>query len=274
MRRAEASRRSEQGDNMTQTPTPRASISFDFSGQTVLVTGAGRGVGAEIARLFHRSGARVALTDVDAATVEAAARALDESGETAMGLALDVREKSHFEAARDRVAETWGRTDILVNNAGYAKRTPMLDITPQEFDEIVAINMRSVFLGCQVFSEPMRQAGYGRIINITSLGGQNGGTVASAHYAAAKAGAIMLSKYFAQLLAGTGVTVNAIAPGPISTAKGRLSPEQIAMIEKRVPIGRFSEPSELAAATALLASDQGGFIVGATIDMNGGLFMR
>jgi 3-oxoacyl-[acyl-carrier protein] reductase len=259
---------------MIQPTPPRASCTFDFSGQTVLVTGAGRGVGAEIAQLFHRSGARVALTDVDASLVERAARELDESGQTAIGLALDVREKSAFENARDRVAEAWGRTDILVNNAGYAKRTPMLDISPQEFDEIVAINMRSVFLGCQVFSEPMRLNGYGRIVNITSLGGQNGGTVASAHYAASKAGAIMLSKYFAQLLAGTGVTVNAIAPGPISTAKGRLSAEQIAMIEKRVPIGRFAEPSELAAATALLASDQGGFIVGATIDMNGGLFMR
>lgn len=259
---------------MTQSDPPRATCTFDFSGQTVLVTGAARGVGAEIAQLFQRSGARVALTDLDLETVERAARALDESGQTAIGLALDVREKSAFEAARDRVAEIWGRTDILVNNAGYAKRTPMLDISPQEFDDIVAINMRSVFLGCQVFSEPMRRNGYGRIINITSLGGQNGGTVASAHYAAAKAGAIMLSKYFAQLLAGTGVTVNAIAPGPISTAKGRLSAEQIAMIEGRVPIGRFAEASELAAATALLASDQGGFIVGATIDMNGGLFMR
>lgn len=259
---------------MSQTTSSRASCSFDFSGQTVLVTGAGRGVGAEIAQLFHRSGARVALTDIDGSAVEQTARALDDSGRTAMGLVLDVREKVAFERARDQIAGAWGRTDILVNNAGYAKRTPMLDISPAEFDEIVAINMRSVFLGCQVFSEHMRVNGYGRIVNITSLGGQNGGTVASAHYAAAKAGAIMLSKYFAQLMAGTGVTVNAIAPGPISTAKERLSAEQISMIEKRVPIGRFAEASELAAATALLASDQGGFIVGATIDMNGGLFMR
>jgi 3-oxoacyl-[acyl-carrier protein] reductase len=111
-------------------------------------------------------------------------------------------------------------------------------------------------------------------VNITSLGGQNGGTVASAHYASAKAGATMLSKYFAQQLAGTGVTVNAIAPGPISTAKGRLSPEQIERIEGLVPIHRFAEASEIANAAALLASGQGGFFVGATLDMNGGLFMR
>ena len=162
----------------------------------------------------------------------------------------------------------------MVNNAGYAKRTPVQDITTEEFDDIVAINMRSVFLSCQVFADHMRSNGWGRIVNITSLAGQNGGTVASAHYAAAKAGATMLSKYFAQQLAGTGVTVNAVAPGPISTAKGRLSQEQIERIEKLVPIGRFGEASEFAAAVALLASDQGGFFVGATLDMNGGLFMR
>jgi 3-oxoacyl-[acyl-carrier protein] reductase len=189
-------------------------------------------------------------------------------------LTLDVRRKQAFEEARDQISAAWERVDIVINNAGYAKRTPVQEITTEEFDDIVAINMRSVFLSCQVFSEHMRAHGHGRIVNVTSLAGQNGGTVASAHYAAAKAGATMLSKYFAQQLAGTGVTVNAISPGPLSTAKGRLSEEQIARIESLVPIGRFGEASEIAAAAALLASDQGGFFVGATLDMNGGLFVR
>jgi len=98
--------------------------------------------------------------------------------------------------------------------------------------------------------------------------------VASAHYASAKAGATMLTKYFAQYLAGSGVTVNAISPGPIATAKGRLSADQIKMIEGRVPVGRFMEASEIASAVALLASAQGGFFMGSTLDMNGGLLMR
>lgn len=115
-------------------------------------------------------------------------------------------------AVRD---DFWISAPMVVNNAGYAKRTPVQDITPEEFDDIVAINMRSVFLSCQFFAEHMRSNGWGRIVNITSLAGQNGGTVTSAHYAAAKAGATVLSKYFAQQLAGTGVTVNTIAPGPI-----------------------------------------------------------
>lgn len=257
-----------------QASKSRSSVAFDFGGRTVLVTGAGSGVGEEIARLFHASNARVAVSDMDAEAARRVAQSLDDSSSTAIPLALDVRRKDAFEGARDRITAAWGRTDIVVNNAGHAKRTPVQDISVDEFDDIVAINMRSVFLSCQVFSEHMRANGYGRIVNVTSLAGQNGGTVASAHYAGAKAGAIMLSKYFAQQLAGSGVTVNAISPGPISTAKGRLSEEQVARIENLVPIGRFAEASEMATAVALLASDQGGFFVGATLDLNGGLFMR
>jgi 3-oxoacyl-[acyl-carrier protein] reductase len=259
---------------MTQSFTLPANGSFSFAGRHALVTGGGRGVGEAVAREIHAGGGKVAVSDVDPEAARQVAQTLDPSGATAMALALDVRSKEDFLAARDAVAGQWGRVDIVVNNAGFAKRTPTQDITPEEFDAITQINMRSVFLSCQIFSEHMRAHGYGRIVNITSLAGQNGGTVASPHYAASKAGAIMLTKYFARALAGTGVTVNAIAPGPIDTAKARLSPEQIARVEGEVPIGRFMAVGEIAAATALLASDRGGFFVGATLDMNGGLYLR
>jgi 3-oxoacyl-[acyl-carrier protein] reductase len=253
---------------------PRSSVAFRFDGRTVLVTGAGRGVGEVIARGFHAAGARVLVTDLDRAASQRVADALDPAGGTALPVALDVRSKRSFEDALALAVERWGGLDIVVNNAGHAKRTPAFEISPEEFDDIVATNMRSVFFSCQVFAPHMRDRGHGRIVNITSLAGQNGGTVAAAHYASAKAGAIMLSKYFAQQLAGSGVTVNAISPGPLSTAKGRLSAEQIAMIEQRVPVGRFGEAAEITAAVMLLASDQGGFFLGATLDMNGGLLMR
>ncbi len=259
---------------MTDQFTLPANGSFSFAGRTALVTGGGRGVGEAVAREIHAGGGRVAVSDVDIDVAQAVAVSLDPSGETAIALTLDVREKDHFLAARDRIAGLWGKVDIVVNNAGFAKRTPTQDISPEEFDAIVQINMRSVFLSCQIFSEHMREHGYGRIVNITSLAGQNGGTVASPHYAASKAGAIMLTKYFARYLAGTGVTVNAIAPGPIDTAKARLSAEQIARVEGEVPVGRCMAVGEIAAATALLASDRGGFFVGATLDMNGGLYLR
>lgn len=248
--------------------------SFSFNGRAALITGGGRGVGEAVAREIHAGGGRVAVSDVDLAVAQSVATSLDRSGETAIALLLDVREKQDFIAARDQLESIWGKVDIVVNNAGFAKRTPTQDISPEEFDAIVQINMRSVFLSCQIFSEHMKANGYGRIVNITSLAGQNGGTVASPHYAASKAGAIMLTKYFARYLAGTGVTVNAIAPGPIDTAKARLSPEQIARVEGEVPVGRFMTVGEIAAATALLASDRGGFFVGATLDMNGGLYLR
>lgn len=259
---------------MNQSLELPANGSFSFRNQTALVTGGARGVGEAIAREIHAGGGRVAVSDVDLDAAKEVAVSLDPTGQTAIPLKLDVREKSDFIAARDTIVADWGKVDIVVNNAGFAKRTPTQDITPEEFDAIVAINMRSVFLSCQIFSEHMQANGYGRIVNITSLAGQNGGTVASPHYAASKAGAIMLTKYFARYLAGTGVTVNAIAPGPIDTAKARLSPEQIARVESEVPIGRFMRVDEIAAAAALLASDRGGFFVGATLDMNGGLYLR
>ena len=248
--------------------------SFSFAGRSALITGAARGIGEVIARELHAGGARVAVADVDYPTASAVAESLDTTGRMALALSLDVRHKGAFEQARDSLHQRWGGVDIVVNNAGLGKRTPTYEITTAEFDEVVAINMRSVFYSCQVFGPYLRGRGYGRIVNITSLAGQNGGTVGSAHYAASKAGAIMLTKYFAKELAGSGVTVNAVSPGPIGTAKARLSADQITRIEREVPVGRFGEASEVAAAVALLACDRGGFFAGAILDMNGGLYLR
>ncbi|WP_321818750.1 MULTISPECIES: SDR family NAD(P)-dependent oxidoreductase [unclassified Paraburkholderia] len=244
-----------------------------FEGRVALVTGAGRGIGAAIARELHAGGAKVAVTDVNLPGADAVANELDPSGKTACSISLDVREKRDFDAALDAVLHRWGQLDIVVNNAGFAKRTPVDEITSEEFDEIVNINMRSVFLSCQTFTRHMKAAGYGRIVNVTSLASHNGGTVASAHYSAAKGGAMTLTRYFARQLAGTGVVVNAVSPGPVSSAKERLAHLRDE-INKQVPVGRFAEPEEIAGAVALLASERAGFMVGATIDVNGGLHMR
>lgn len=245
-----------------------------LAGRVALVTGAAHGIGEAIAHELHARGASVAVSDIDFAGAQAVAGALDASGKTALPLALDVTRHDAFVAALEAMTQAWGGADIVVNNAGRGKRTPTQEITPEEFDQIVAVNMRSVFFSCQVFSEHLRARSHGRIVNITSQAGQFLGTVASAHYVAAKAGAIMLTKFFAKELAGSGVTVNSIAPGPIATAKARLTPEAIARVESLVPVGRFGEPSEIAAAVAFLVSERAGFITGASVDVNGGLTMR
>ena len=203
--------------------------------QVALVTGAAQGLGHIIARRLHAAGYRLILTDQTDTLARSAATQLDASGDSVLPLALDVTDKAAFEAAVAAARQRWGGLHVAVNNAAITPTTPVMQISPDEFDKVIAVNLRGTFLGCQVFGAAMAEAGYGRLINVASLAGQNGGTVASAHYAAAKAGATMLSKYFAQQLAGTGVTVNAIAPGPISTAKGRLSQEQIERIEKLGP---------------------------------------
>lgn len=258
---------------MSMDTTMSAHLENALSGRVALVTGAARGIGEAIARELHQNGAKVVVTDVEAEGARAAAQRLDPSGASAIGFGLDVRSKEDFEQALARTTQRWSALDIVVNNAGYAKRTPTEQITPDEFDEIIAINLRSVFFSCQVFSEHMKSRGYGRIINITSLASHNGGTVASPHYSAAKGGATTLTRYFARQLAGSGVTVNAVSPGPVASAKERLA-HMLDEIKRQVPVGRMAEPSEIAAAVALLASERGGFIVGATIDVNGGLHMR
>jgi 3-oxoacyl-[acyl-carrier protein] reductase len=247
------------------------------SAPVALVTGAGAGLGLAIATELHRAGHRVLLTDRDGTAVAAAATTLDASGERAAGLALDVLDKSAFEAALAHLAERgWGVPRVLVNNAALTLTTPVMQISPEEFSRVTDVNLRGCFLGCQVIGQAMADAGFGRIVNVASLAGQNGGTASGAHYAASKAGILTLTKIFARALAAQGVTVNAVAPGPLDlpSVHAMVPAERLAQIVQTIPVQRLGDPAFIARTVVLLTDEAAASVTGAAWDLNGGLFMR
>lgn len=247
-----------------------------MSKRVVLVTGAARGLGEAVARRFFDAGYRVALGDIAVDAAQALARELSSDGASAFAMKLDVTSKADFEAARDRLLDRWGAIDALVNNAGTSKVVPAMDITAEQFDQVIDVTLRSVLFGCQVFGQHFATKGAGRIVNIASLAGQNGGSATGAHYAAAKGGALTLTKVFARDLGPLGVTVNAISPGPLdlSIVHESLPADKLEKVIASIPVGRLGSASYIADAAVLLASPDAYFTNGACWDINGGLFMR
>jgi len=244
--------------------------------QVAIVTGAAQGLGREIAAALYAAGYKVALSDRDAAGAVSAAEALDASGERAFGLGLDVTRKDDFIAALEQVKQRWGALHVAVNNAAVTPTTPVMQITPEEFEDVLRVNLRGTFLGCQVFGAALAEAGYGRLINLASLAGQNGGTASGAHYASSKAGILTLTKIFARELASKGVTVNAVAPGPMDlpSVRAAVPPGRLEQLMKMIPVQSLGNPRFVAQLVVLLASPDGGFATGAAWDVNGGIFMR
>jgi len=245
-------------------------------GQVALVTGGSQGLGAAVARALHAAGYKVAISDIDEAAAVVLARELDPAGATTGGYALDVREQAEFERVRDALTGRWGSIEVLVNNAVVTVAKPVLEITPDEFDAVLAVNLRGTFIGSQVLGRYFKERGYGRIVNIASLAGQNGGTATGAHYAASKGGILTLTKVFARDLAAFGVTVNAVAPGPLDlpSVHRTVPAAKLAELVKTIPAGALGDPAFVADIVVRLAAPEAGFTTGATWDINGGLFMR
>jgi len=243
----------------------------DLAGRTALVTGAGRGLGRAIARRLAGLGARLALGDVDEAALDGVAAEIRAAGGEATVQLFDVADAAAVRAALDRA----GPVQILVNNAGICPLTPPDEIAEAEWDRVLAVNLKGAFLCIQAALPGLRTAGWGRVINISSLAGQMGGIAVGMHYAASKAGLLALTKSFARLLAPHGVTVNAIAPATLETDLTAAWPPQVRQdLAAQFPGGRFILPDEVAALVAFLCSAEAGVVTGATFDVNAGLFMR
>ncbi|OLL19155.1 MULTISPECIES: SDR family NAD(P)-dependent oxidoreductase [unclassified Rhodococcus (in: high G+C Gram-positive bacteria)] len=241
-----------------------------------VVTGAAGGMGAAIARKLHADGRRVLLADIDTAGVEALAAELSPDGSTARGLELDVSRKVGFEEALATCRQIWGIPTIVVNNAAVTQAADLMNLAEADFTSVLTTNVNSIFFGCQVFGAAMADQGFGRIVNMASLAGQNGGTATGGHYAASKGAILTTTKVFARELAGRGVTVNAISPGPhdLPVVRATVPPDRLAGIVAGIPVGRLGSPSFVADMVGLLTSDDAYFVTGACWDVNGGLYLR
>lgn len=243
---------------------------------TAVVTGGARGFGAQAVRALHKAGYRVIITDVNPGEeAKALASELDLAGETAITATLDVSKPEDFQTVLDKCVERYGSVEVLVNNAARTAVQNVLDIDPAFFNEVMATNAGGTFAGCQIFGRYFKAQGYGRMINMASLAGQNGGTATGAHYAASKGAILTLTKIFARDLAPFGVTCNAIAPGPMDTPMVRaVLGDNIDNAIAGIPVKKLGDPDFVAKMVVMLAGPDAGFVNGACWDVNGGLYVR
>jgi len=243
-----------------------------LKGMTALITGATRGIGRGIVEAFAKEGAELFLVARGAALDDAVKHCRD-LGLKADGLAGDVGDPAFAKAAVDKCVEVFGKLDILVNNAGITRDALLVRMKEADFDEVVRINLKGTYSFMQSAAIVMMKKRYGRIINITSIAGQIG-NAGQVNYTASKAGVIGMTMSAARELASRGVTVNAIAPGFITTDMTGILPEK--MIEKimeSIPMGSFGSVEDVAAGAVYLASGDAGYVTGQVISINGGLAM-
>jgi len=244
-----------------------------FVDKVAIVTGAGRGMGRACALSFAEEGAAVAFVDVRNDEIEEIVDQLKTKGSGALAIPCDVSKAADIQHAVDTVVAEFGTVDILVNNAGILRATkPLQNITEEEWDLIMNVNLKGVFLFSRAVLPIMQEKRHGRIINISSSAGRSTSELGGAHYTTSKAGVLGLTRHTAREYGPYGINVNSVCPGLVDTPMIReeASPEKLNHWLKQIPLGRFAHPSEEADLVLFLASDQARYITGATIDFNGG----
>lgn len=251
---------------------------FKLTNKRAIVTGAAapRGIGRAIALAFARQGADVAICDIDLEGVERLAKEVREIGREALVYKVDVTQAVEIAEMIDDLNSRWGGVDILVNNAGITQRSTVIDMSEDDWDRVIAVNLKGTFLFTKALLPGMIAQKHGRIINMGSVSGKRGGGVfGGAHYSAAKAGVQVFAKALAREVSPEGITVNSVAPGLIATdIRGGLeSPEEQIRMSVDIPCRRMGTAEEVAAVVCFLASDEAAYITGEEIDINGGSHM-
>jgi 3-oxoacyl-[acyl-carrier protein] reductase len=246
-----------------------------LANQVALITGAGTGIGQEIARLFHAHGARLVLLDRNAKTNQATARAVDESGENVIALTADVRDRAAIDAAVSKAIEKWGRLDVLINNAGIYPRQEFLTMTEQQWDEMQDVNLKSMFHSQQAVLGHMIGRRRGKIVNISSVTFHLGAPNLS-HYVASKGGVIGLSRSLAREVGPHNIHINCITPGAIlvDAEKEFVSDEQVKQFVAEQSLQRRILPVDIARAALFLSCELSDGMTGQTLNVDGGWFMH
>jgi 3-oxoacyl-[acyl-carrier protein] reductase len=236
--------------------------------RVAVVTGAGQGIGREIARVLTEHGATVVLADIDA---DLAKQTADELG--GVGVSCDVTSEEQMRSLVADTVQALGRLDVFVNNAGITRDASLKKMTVEDFDTVIRVHLRGTWLGVREASAVMRDQKFGSIVNISSLSGKSGNP-GQTNYSAAKAGIVGLTKAAAKELAHHNVRVNAIQPGLIRTAMTEaMPPEVFAEREAAVPMKRAGEPAEVAGAVVFLASDLSSYVTGSVVEVGGGRYI-
>jgi len=243
-----------------------------LKGKVAIVTGGAGGIGKAVAKYLAMADAGVIISDID--FDEKAVKELKSNGLNVVAATTDVTKPDDMQLLVEKALQEFGRLDIMVNNAGVNSLVSVENMSKEEWDRVMDINLWGVFLGCKYSSEPMKRQKSGKIVNISSLNAKAGGMFSGMNYTASKAGVWAITKSFAKLLAPHKINVNAICPGPVDTPFHKnLTEQQRRTLINSIPWGRLGLPEDIAGAVLFLASDLSDFITGAALDVNGGLLM-